>query len=153
MTPLSFWLDFLGVFITLAGYILGLGGVTVIEFHAFLGRTSSYWTEATIRTHKITKPMIWTGLITIVIGSLFLYRETGLQGIALWQLVLGVPLALNGLYLTFKISPYLLKNEEEGHATQLLPQSIQKPVFAAFLFSFVGWWTEAALFAFHLVTA
>lgn len=96
--------------------------------------------------------MIWIGLITIAIGSIILYRNTGIQGIALLQLLLGIPLALNGLYLTLKISPYLLKNEQEGHAQDLLPENIQKPIFAAFLFSFIGWWTEAVLFALYLVT-
>ena len=51
-----FNLDFIGLFIFIAGFIIGLGAVTVIDIHGFLGRKSAYWTEATIRTHKVTKP-------------------------------------------------------------------------------------------------
>lgn len=50
-------IDFLGTLIMFMGFIIGLGSVTVIDIHGFLGRTSPYWTEATIRTHKITKPL------------------------------------------------------------------------------------------------
>ncbi len=48
----------------------GLGAVTVIDLHGFLGRTSSYWTEATIRTHKITKPLIWKGMFLAILGGI-----------------------------------------------------------------------------------
>jgi len=55
------FLDILGVFVSLAGFILGLGAVTVIDLHGFFAQKSSYWTVATTRTHKITKPLIWIG--------------------------------------------------------------------------------------------
>ncbi len=51
-------LDFIGLFCLIAGFVIGLGAVTVVDIHGFLGRTSAYWTEATTRTHKVTKPMI-----------------------------------------------------------------------------------------------
>ncbi len=68
-------LDFLGLFMFISGFIIGLGAVTVIDIHGFLGRKSSYWTEATTRTHKVTKPMIWVGIILAVIGGFILYRQ------------------------------------------------------------------------------
>lgn len=55
-------LDFLGLFLSLSGFVLGLGAVTVIDIHGFLGRKSQYWTEATTRTQKVTKPLIWVGI-------------------------------------------------------------------------------------------
>ena len=60
MTLIS--IDIIGLFIILAGFIIGLGAVTVIDIHGFLGRRSNYWTEATTRTHKVTKPLIWIGI-------------------------------------------------------------------------------------------
>ena len=39
------WNDIIGLFLLIAGFIIGLGAVTVIDLHGFLGRTSSYWTE------------------------------------------------------------------------------------------------------------
>jgi hypothetical protein len=55
------WKAFFGLFIHLAGFVIGLGAVTVIDLHGFLGRKSPYWTEATTRTHKVTKPPYLVG--------------------------------------------------------------------------------------------
>jgi hypothetical protein len=70
-------LDAVGIFLILAGFSLGLGAVTVIDLHGFFGRHSTYWTEATIRTHKITKPLIWIGMLTVLSGGLIVYRPHG----------------------------------------------------------------------------
>lgn len=40
-------LDFIGLFIFISGFIVGLGAVTVIGIHGFLGRKSEYWIEVT----------------------------------------------------------------------------------------------------------
>jgi len=69
-------LEFLGLFLFIAGFIIGLGAVTVIEFHGWLARKSEYWTEATTRTHKITKPLIWLGLFMAIIGGAIFYSNT-----------------------------------------------------------------------------
>lgn len=37
--------EFFSIFITIAGFVIGLGAVTVVDLHGFLGRRSSYWTE------------------------------------------------------------------------------------------------------------
>jgi len=34
------WMDIIGLFIFLSGFIIGLGAVTVIDLHGFLGRKS-----------------------------------------------------------------------------------------------------------------
>jgi hypothetical protein len=54
-------IDFIGLFTFIAGLIIGLGAVTVIDIHGFIARRSLYWTRATISAHKVTKPMIWVG--------------------------------------------------------------------------------------------
>jgi len=69
------------IFLTITGYIVGLGAVTVIDLHGFLGRTSSYWTEATTRTHKVTKPMIWMGTLLAFTGGLLFYYSEYLVGL------------------------------------------------------------------------
>lgn len=63
--------NLLGIILIIVGYIVGLGAVTVIDILGFLGRKSSYWTETTIRAHKVTKPLIWLGLFLILTGSYF----------------------------------------------------------------------------------
>jgi len=79
------WLDILGIFLFIAGFIVGLGAVTVIDIHGALGRRSAYWTEATARTHKVTKPLIWIGLGLAITGALITYRHSTLSGVPLLQ--------------------------------------------------------------------
>lgn len=145
------WLDVLGLFLFLAGFIIGLGAVTVIDLHGFLGRKSPYWTEATTRTHKVTKPLIWIGLLLAIIGGLITYRKSGLSGVASFQLFIAIFLIINGLFLSFRVSPFLLKREKEGRADELLPSSLQVKITISFIISFLGWWSGLFLLVWHLL--
>lgn len=144
------WFDVLGLFLLLAGFVIGLGAVTVVDIHGFLGRTSSYWTEATIRTHKVTKPMIWAGIFLAVAGGLILYRTQGLSGIPLVHLCIAFVLIVNGCFLSFGVSPFLLKREKEGRSGELLPASLQKKIFVSLIISDIGWWGGLFLLALYL---
>jgi len=119
MTP--YYLDIIGLFIFLAGFVIGLGAVTVIDLHGFLGRTSTYWTLATTRTHKVTKPLIWVGISLIIIGGITFYRNEAFTGIPLFQSFIALILIVNGLFLTFVVSPFLLEREKQGKSDELLP--------------------------------
>lgn len=145
------WLDILGIFLYIAGFIIGLGAVTVIDIHGALGRKSSYWTEATTRTHKVTKPLIWIGLGFALTGALITYRDAGLDGITLLQGLIAVVLVLNGFFLSFYVSPFLLKREREGREKELLPDSLQMKIIISFVVSFIGWWSEVFLLVWYLV--
>ncbi len=145
------WIDIIGLFIFLAGFIIGLGAVTVIDLHGFLGRKSPYWTEATTRTHKVTKPLIWIGLLLTIIGGLITYRKNGLTGIPCYQAIIGILLVLNGLFLSFRVSPFLLKREKEGRASELLPTSWQVKITVGFIISFLGWWSALFLLVWFLL--
>lgn len=142
-------LDTVGLFILLAGCIIGLGAVTVIDVHGLLGRTSRYWTEATTRTHKVTKLLIWLGFALAYVGGFIFYREQGFAGVPLWQCLIGVVLVANGLFLSFRVSP-MLQREREGRAAELLPASWQRAIAVSFIISFVGWWTIVGLLAWQL---
>jgi len=37
------WIDIVGFFLFIAGFIIGLGAVTVIDLHGFLGKKSQSW--------------------------------------------------------------------------------------------------------------
>lgn len=134
------WIDFIGLFVLLAGCIIGLGAVTVIDIHGFLGRKSAYWTEATIRTHKVTKPLIWTGIILAIIGGVIFYRAEHFLGIPLIHSIIAVVLLLNGCFLSFKVSPFLLQREKEGRSQEILPVSWQKKIMVGLIVSDIGWW-------------
>ena len=133
-------IDFIGLFILISGYILGLGAVTVIDLHGFLGRTSPYWTEATTRTHKVTKPLIWTGIFLAVFGGTLFFRNEPFTGVPVYLTLIAVVLVLNGLFLSFRVSPYLLQKEKEGRANELLPASWQKKIIISLILSDLGWW-------------
>ncbi|MFW5703317.1 MAG: hypothetical protein ACOCXQ_00590 [Patescibacteria group bacterium] len=131
----------------LVGLIIGLGAVTVIDMHGFIAwvRRSPYWTEATIRTHKITKPLIWVGT-TLLAASLMVQAGSGVYlPYVLWKAVLLAVLVLNGLYLSFVVSPILLQREREGKAGDLLPSDLQRKIVGSFIVSDLGWWGYVVL--------
>lgn len=138
------------IFIAIAGFVIGLGAVTVIDLHGFFGRTSGYWTQATIRTHKITKPLIWVGTTLAIVGSVGLYWNDGWTQLHVIQAVIAVVLVLNGAWLTFWLSPRLLQREKEGKDQELLPSTWQHAITVSFLVSVSGWWSEVAMFAWYL---
>lgn len=134
-----FGLDFIGLFILIAGFIIGLGAVTVIDLHGFLGRKSAYWTDATIRTHKVTKPLIWIGITLAIVGGAIFYRNDTTSVIPMYHLIIAATLILNGIFLSFYVSPYLLKRESEGKQGEILPISFQNKIFVSFIISDLGW--------------
>lgn len=144
-------LDIISLFLFLSGFIIGLGAVTVIDLHGFLGRKSSYWTEATTRTHKVTKPLIWAGITLAVLGGAIFYRNESLEGIPLYHLIIAIVLILNGLFLSFKVSPFLLKREKEGRSSELLPSNWQRNITISFIISFLGWWSALLMLVVYLL--
>jgi len=145
-------LDLLGLFIFISGFVIGLGAVTVIDIHGFLGRKSEYWTEATTRTHKVTKPLIWIGIFLAVVGGAVFYRAEPFVGIPLIHTLLVLLLVLNGLFLTFGVSSYLLEREKRRQSSQLLPGSWQKKIICSFIISDFGWWGGLLLLVYYLVS-
>ncbi|MBU1557596.1 hypothetical protein KKC45_01400 [Patescibacteria group bacterium] len=147
------WREIWGLFIFIAGFVIGLGAVTVIDTLGFLGINSGYWTETTIRAHKVTKPLIWIGIILAVIGATIFYNATGsgISSVATFQLIALVLLVLNGIYLSFYISPFLLKREKEGRVKELLPFKIKLGVGVSLIFSIIGWWGSLFLLSWYLV--
>ncbi len=143
--------DAIGLFLLLAGFVIGLGAVTVIDLHGFLGRTSAYWTEATTRTHKVTKPMIWIGMLLAIVGGAIFYREETTSMIPLIHVASAVVLILNGCFLTFGVSRFLLARERAGKQRELLPASWQRKITVSFLVSDTLWWGNLALLVVSLV--
>jgi hypothetical protein len=144
-------LDFIGLFILLAGFVIGLGAVNVIDIHGFLGRKSSYWTETTIRTHKVTKPLIWFGIFLTIVGGIIFYRNQTFSGIPMYHSFIALILILNGLFLSFYISPILLKRENQDMQGEILPTSIQNKIIISLIISDIGWWVGLLLLVGYLV--
>ncbi|MHB1316691.1 MAG: hypothetical protein ACYCZW_02430 [Minisyncoccota bacterium] len=144
-------LDFIGLFILLAGFIIGLGAVIVIDIHGFLGRKSSYWTEATTRTHKVTKPLIWMGIVFAIIGGMIFYRNVPFAGIPMYHAIIAGILILNGLFLSLYVSPFLLKREHEGKQAELLPTSLQNKIIVSLIISDIGWWVGLFFLVLYII--
>lgn len=143
-------MDFLGLFLLISGFVVGLGAVTVIDIHGFLGRKSSYWNEATIRTHKVTKPLIWLGIFLVIVGGIIFYKEADLLWIPIIHMVSVVFLVLNGIYLSFVISPRLIQRETQGRSQELLPESWKKKITISLIISDIFWWGNLALLCFYI---
>lgn len=145
------WLTIIGLFLFLAGFVIGLGAVTVIDLHGLLGRKSPYWTEATIRTHKVTKPLIWVGIVLAVLGGYIFYGNQPYTGIPVVHTIIALVLILNGCFLSFWVSPRLLAREQEGLASELLPQSWQTKIIISLVLSDLGWWGGLFLLVIYIV--
>lgn len=143
-------METLGLLILLLGFIIGFGAVIVIDIHGFLGRKSSYWTEATIRTHKVTKPLIWLGILLVIIGGIILYRDQDSIQFLFSHLLLAIILISNGIFLSFKISPYLLGRERDGLSLEILPKKIQNKIMISMIISDIGWTITLVLFLIFL---
>lgn len=135
------------IFITIVGFIIGLGAVIVIDLHGFLGRTSGYWTEATIRVHKVTKPLIWIGIVLVTVGALMMKNSYIISVVeySIWMNIIVILIA-NGMFLSFVISPKLIHREKMGISGEILPKKMQHQVMASFVLSFIGWWSLVFLF-------
>ncbi len=142
----------ISLFILIAGFVIGLGAVTVIDLHGLMGRKSSYWTVATTRTHKITKPLIWIGMLLVIVGGAMFYKGVPMTGILLFHLI-SVPLMiLNGIFLSFSVSPYLLKKEKDGKDGELLPQIWQNKITLSFIISFISWWGNLLILCYFITS-
>lgn len=144
------WLDVAGLFIFISGFVIGLGAVTVIDIHGFLGRKSKYWTEATTRTHKVTKPLIWLGILLAVVGGIIFYRNETASHIPMIHLIIAIILVFNGLFLSFKVSPFILEREKKGDSAKLLPKSWQRKIIVSLIISDLGWWGGLLLLVIYL---
>lgn len=140
------WLDFLGLFLLLSGFVVGLGAVTVIDIQGLLGRKSKYWTETATRTQKVTKPLIWMGICLGLIGGFIFYRNFGFRGIPFVQFCLAIMLLLNGCFLSFKVSPFLLDKEKQNQAGEPIPFSWQWKIAISLIVSDIGRWGSLVLF-------
>lgn len=138
-------MTFAAALVWMIGFVIGLGAVSVIETIGFLAQRSSYWTEATIRTHKVTKPLIWLGLGIAIMGGGWYYAQTAVTWETWYHAVVAVLMVLNGSFLSFWISPRLLQREKQGRAQEILPKPWKTMITFSFLISMATWWSAFVL--------
>jgi len=68
------------------------------------------------------------------------------------QALIAIVLIVNGVFLSFSVSPFLLQREREGRASELLPPEWQKKISIAFILSFAGWWSALLLTVYQVLS-
>ncbi len=131
-------------FFHFVGIIIGLGAVTVIDTMGFFSRKNVKKTQDTISAHHTTKPLIWIGtIIVLVTWILILFSKNfNLGFVEIWKSVLLGIMILNGVFLSFVISPSL--NKRIG-VRKLLPRNLQVKIGIALVISFLSWWSFVIL--------
>ncbi len=136
-----------GIILIIMGFIFGLGSVTVIDIHGFLAQRSHYWTQATTRSHKITKPLIWSGIFMVLVGHMILFVNGSMsEQEFLSRFAIIAIMIINGIYLSFFISPYLIKREQQHKDSQFLSPGMRIGIFASFFTSLICWWGLLVIF-------
>jgi len=130
------------LFFHLVGVIIGLGAVTVIDTLGFISRKSKSWTQTTIQAHHVTKPLIWLGTLIILGSWIFILNREGVVTITFLKSLLLIIMLLNGVFLSFNISPKLdkLRNKKV-----LLPKKLQIKIAISMIISFLSWWSFVIL--------
>lgn len=130
------------LFLHIAGIIIGLGAVTVVDFMGFISRKDKKWTQTTIQAHHVTKPLIWVGTILVILSWIFILLKEGFTNINSVKSIILVILIFNGSFLSFYISPRL--DKLTGKNT-LLPKHLQNRIAISMIISFIGWWSFVIL--------
>lgn len=129
--------NFIIFFFHLAGIIIGLGSVTVIDAMGFLSRKSKYWTQVTVMAHHVTKPLIWAGTFLVTITwILMIFNFDNLMYSTIRSIMI-VVMILNGIFLSFYVSPEVDKFKNKN---KLFPKSLQYKTIASMIISFTSWW-------------
>jgi hypothetical protein len=88
----------------------------------------------------------------VITGESILYRDIGLNSVTIYQIITAFIMIVNGIFLSFSVSPFLIKRELEGRSKDLLPNSWQTKITVSFLVSFVCWWSNLAVVVLFLVS-
>jgi uncharacterized membrane protein len=91
-------------------------------------------------------------MFLVIIGGSIVYRNAGLNSITLFHIVSIFIMIMNGIFLSFSVSPFLIKRESEGKSGELLPVSWQNKITISFIVSFICWWSNLAVVVLFLVS-
>lgn len=93
-------LDLFAVFVSLAGFGAGLG----TTFFSFMSEKLLGADARTARAQVVASRLAWLGLLTGIVGSALLYRESLLSGVATFQAALVVPIIVLQVYLGIRLA-------------------------------------------------
>jgi len=91
------------------------------------------------------------GIMLAIVGGVIFYRGEVLAGIPLVHAIVALVLILNGLFLSFGVSPFLIEREKQGRAGELLPVLWQRKIMVSLIISDIGWWGSLVLLVLYLL--
>jgi hypothetical protein len=86
-----------------------------------------------------------------VFGGVIFFRNEPFVGIPVYLATIACLLILNGLFLSFSVSPYLWQKEREGKSGEVLPDTWQRKITFSLLLSDIGWWGGLAMLVYYLL--
>ena len=88
-------------------------------------------------------------LFLILFGGILFFQNKELTQNLIYLILIFTILVINGIFLSFYISPILLEREKKGKIKEILPTSLQNKIFVSFIISFFGWWGSLLLFLYY----
>jgi hypothetical protein len=111
-------LDLLAVFVSLAGFGVGLG----TTFFSFMSEKLLGADARTARAQTVASRLAWLGLLVGLAGSALLYRESFLSGVATLQAALVVLIIILQVYLGIRLARRARRAPAAEPQTPGLPQ-------------------------------
>jgi hypothetical protein len=138
-------LDLFAVFVSLAGFGVGLG----TTFFSFMSERLLGADSRTARAQTVASRLAWLGLLVGVAGSVLLYRESLLSGVATFQAALVVILILLQVYLGIRLARRAGKAAAEPNLPGLPPPAKLKPLTISHALALLCWCGILFLFAWY----
>ena len=136
-------LDLLAIFISLVGFGVGLG----TNFFSFMSERVLGADARVARAQTVASRLAWLGLLLGLVGSLLLYRESLLSGVATFQAALFVVIILLQVYLGIRLARRAGKAGPE--LPGLPPPEKLKPLTISHMLALLCWCGLIFLFAWY----
>src|SRR5215213_2263314 len=138
-------LDLFAVFVSLAGFGIGLG----TTFFSFMSERVLGADSRTARAQTVASRLAWLGLLFGLAGSALLYRQSLLSGVATFQAALFVVLILLQVYLGLRLARRAGKAAAEPNLPGLPPPAKLKPLTISHMLSLLCWCGLIFMFAWY----
>jgi hypothetical protein len=138
-------LDLFAIFVSLAGFGIGLG----TTFFSFMSERLLGADARTARAQTVASRLAWLGLLFGLAGSVLLYRESLLSGVAAFQAALFVVIILLQVYLGIRLSRRARKASAEPALPGLPPPATMKNLTISHALSLLCWCGLLLLFAWY----
>ncbi len=138
-------LDLFAIFVSLAGFGIGLG----TTFFSFMSERLLGADARTARAQTVASRLAWLGLLAGLVGSVLLYRESLLSGVATFQAALFVFIILLQVYLGIRLARRAGKAATEPALPGLPPPAKLKPLTISHMLSLLCWCGLLFLFAWY----